>query len=218
MHSFLARPLCCAAALLCAGVAQAGEVYGAAGLPGVMLGYAHPVNSSLTLRADLATLGTHHKTSTEEGIAYKAKINTQRLGLFGDWFVTGGGFRLTGGLTLTDYKGVLDASGAGKTIQVGDGSYTLGVDDGLQMTIKFPDVMPYLGIGWGHQASEGSGWRFGVDLGVMIGKAKVRATPRGLLAEDAAKADVAKEVAQVQDGAGNVRVLPQLSVSVGYSF
>jgi hypothetical protein len=53
----------------------------------------------------------------------------------------------------------------------------------------------------------------------MIGKAKVTATARGALAnEPDIQANLDKEMAQVRDGVGKVRAIPQISVSVGYSF
>ena len=38
--------------------AQASEIYLKGGLPGVVLGYAHPLNSYFGLRLDAATIGT----------------------------------------------------------------------------------------------------------------------------------------------------------------
>ena len=52
--------------------AQAGEVYANVGLPGIGLGYAHPIDSRFTVRADFMTLGSRSKSTTEEGIATTA--------------------------------------------------------------------------------------------------------------------------------------------------
>ncbi len=210
--SLLALALCSASA-----TTHATEVYGAAGLPGLMVGLAHPLNEQFTLRADLAGAGHHTRDRVEEGISYQGQLKTGRFALFGDWFPMGGAFRVTAGLSSNHYRLSLDASGAGRTVQVGSGTYVLGPGDGLAMNIRFPSTTPYLGIGWGHQLGE-TGWRFHADMGAMIGQTRVSATPRGALAADAAKDDVAQETAELRDGVGKVKALPQLSLGVGYAF
>lgn len=202
--------------LLAATASQAGEVYVQAGLPGVGLGYAHPLSPSLGLRADFVTLGSHDKTQTESGIAYNGKIDTRRVGVYADWFVFSGSFRLTGGMTSNNYKLALDASGAGGTLTVGNTTYTTTAADGLNIQIEFPKTTPYLGLGFGHQMA--SGFRFSTDIGASIGRAKVTAVGRGQLAASASQSDIDAELADVREGVGKVRLLPQLSFSVGYSF
>lgn len=204
------------AALVAAGAAHGGEVYVQVGLPGYGLGYAHPVSPSLTLRADYVTLGTYDKNTTEEGIAYRGQLKTNRGALFADWYPFAGVFRFTAGFTSNQYKLALDASGTGSTINVGGTNYTLGSADGLNVELKFPSTTPYAGFGWGHQM--GSGLRFSLDVGASIGKAKLKVTPRGQLAQPAAQADVERESAELRAGVGKLRALPQISLAIGYSF
>ena len=54
------------------GSVHAGEVYLGLGLPGVGLGYAHPVSPRFTVRGDIFTLGSRSAPETEDGITYKA--------------------------------------------------------------------------------------------------------------------------------------------------
>lgn len=197
--------------------AHAGEVYANVGLPGIGLGYAHPIDSSFSVRGDFMTMGSRDKTTTENGVAYTGRYKLQRAAVFGDWFPFEGSFRLTGGLSSNNYKVTLDASGAGGTLTIGDRTYTTTAGDGLNVEIKFPSVTPYLGIGWGHQM--GNGWRVAADVGALIGKAKVTATARGALANEAdIQSNIDKELAELRDGVGKVRAIPQLTFSVGYSF
>ena len=197
--------------------AQAGEVYANVGLPGIGLGYAHPIDSRFTVRADFMTLGSRSKSTTEEGIRYDGRYKLQRLAVLGDWFPFGGSFRLTGGLSSNQYKVTLDATGENGSLTIGDRTYTTTAADGLKVEVKFPSVTPYLGIGWGHQSA--SGWRFGADIGALVGRAKVDATVRGALAsEPDIQANLDKELAELRDGVGKVRASPQLSVAIGYSF
>lgn len=197
--------------------ARAGEVYMNAGLPGIGIGYAHPLDSSFTVRADFMTMGSRSKSTTEEGINYEGRYKLHRLAVLADWFPFQGSFRLTGGLSSNQYKVSLDASGANGSLTIGDRTYTTTAADGLNVEVKFPSVTPYLGIGWGHQSA--SGWRFGADVGALIGRAKVSATVRGALASQPdIQSNLDKELAELRDGAGKVRAIPQISFTVGYSF
>jgi hypothetical protein len=201
-----------------AGAASAGEVYGTAGFVGYGLGYAHPISDSLGVRADYATTGSRTKRRTEEGITYDAKVEFSRANLLLDWFVMNGSFRASAGLTSANSKLVLDANGAGGTINVGGTNYTTTAADGLTATIKYPSTMPYLGIGWGHGGVNTKGWRFAADIGAAIGKPKVSVVTRGQLANPSAQADVDRETKELRDGVGAAKVLPQVMFSVGYSF
>lgn len=212
----LRRALPFALVAACAAPVHAGEVYLQIGLPGVGLGYAQPVSDWLGVRGDFVTLGSRSETTTEEGISYQAKLKANRGALFADLYPFAGGFRVTLGATSNQYKLNLDASGAGTTINVGGTNYVLGPADGLGVEVKFPSTTPYVGFGWGHQSA--SGLRFSLDLGASIGKAKVAVTPRGQLAQPAAQADVDRETAELRDGVGKVKALPQISFAIGYSF
>ncbi|WP_119153277.1 hypothetical protein [Caldimonas tepidiphila] len=197
--------------------AQAGEIYGNVGLPGVMLGYAQPLSSSLTVRADVATLGSHEKSGKEEGVDYTGKIKVQRTGVFADWFPFQGGFRLTGGMTFNDIKASLSARGDGSFQRIGDTDYRLDADDRFDVEISFPRTTPYLGIGYGHQLAKGLGFVF--DLGASLGKAKVSVSTSGDWDDSAeAQRDIERERQELSDGVGKIRVIPQISIGLNYRF
>lgn len=222
MLSFPARrrlaTACSLAALgLFAMPSQAGEIYTGIGIPGLGLGYAQPVSERFTLRGDIYTLGSRSKSTVEDGINYDGDYKLQRGALLADWFPFAGSFRFTGGATFNTYKITLDANGAGGSITIGDRTYTTTAADGLKVQIDFPKTTPYIGIGWGHQT--GSGLRFSADIGASIGRATVSATPRGqLAAQPDIQANIDKELAELRDGVGKVRAVPQLSIGLGYSF
>ena len=128
-----------------AGAAHAGEVYAGAGLPGLMLGYAQPIDERFTVRGDWATLGSRQKQTTQEGVNYDAKVGFNRLGLFADWFVSGG-FRFTGGVTFNNLKADLVARGDGVTqFTIGGQTFTSDPADRLNVKVSYPKVTPYLG-------------------------------------------------------------------------
>lgn len=199
------------------GAAHAGEVYGGIGVPGVMIGYAHPLSATTTVRADYASLGSRSETRSEEGINYNAKLKVNRLGVFADWFVTQSNFRLTGGLTSNQFKVDLSGGGSGSTITIGNTTYNLAAGDRFDVHIKFPSTTPYLGLGWGHQKAD-KGWGFNADVGASFGKAKVTTQLSGTLANTVSQADIDAETAQIREGVGKIRAVPQLSLGVSYRF
>jgi hypothetical protein len=211
-------PFVLAAALAGGAVpAQAGELYTGIGLPGLGLGYAHALSPSLSVRGDVFSLGSREGEETESGIRYRGKVSLHRAAVMLDWFPFAGSFRLSTGLTFNNQKIVLDASGAGGTLTIGDRTYTTTAADGLRVDIEVPKTTPYLGIGWGHQL--GQGWRFVGDIGAAIGRAKLSAVARGQLAQQPdIQSDIDKELAELRDGVGKVRVVPQVSIGFGYSF
>jgi hypothetical protein len=198
------------------GAAQAGEVYSNIGLPGVMFGYAQPVNSFFGVRADLATIGESKGQRLEDGINYEGKLRLDRAAFLMDWFPFEGRFRFTGGVTANQYKLDLLATGAGGSLTIGNTTYTTTANDRFTVAVKFPTSTPYLGFGWGHNA--GSRLRFSVDVGAMIGRAKVSYLLTGPVAQQVTQQDIDAELAELRDGVGKVRAVPQITFGAGWSF
>ena len=206
------------AALMMPGHAKAVEAYGSIGVPGVLVGGAHPISDRVTLRADIGGIGSFDGTRTEDGVNYEAQGKFNRLGLFADWFALGNGFRLTGGLTVNQMEIDLQGRPEGGTITIGDNTYAVSDGDRFDARVEFPRLTPYLGIGWGHQAAE-RGWGFHADLGVSIGRAKVSAQAYGALAtQPGIQDDINREKAELEDGVGKIRAIPQLTIGVSYRF
>jgi hypothetical protein len=202
------------------GAQAAGEGYVGVGIPGVIAGYALSVHDKVTVRADYATLGSRSKNGTEEGINYNGKVKVGRAGLFGDYFPMGGGFRLTGGVTFNQVKVDLNSSLiAGQTYTVGNASRVATGNEYFNVHVKFPEVTPFVGIGFGHKAKE-KGLGFAFDLGASIGKAKVTVDTnvQNLSSGAISQADIDAETAEIRDGVGKVKFLPQLSVALTYTY
>ena len=198
---------------------QAGEVYGGVGLPGVFVGYAHAPSDQLMVRADYATLGSLSKNGEEEGVEYRGHLKVARLGTFVDYFPWEGGFRLTGGLTFNQIRLKLDAQLAPGTLeQIGSGQVLAQPGDYFRVRVKVPEVTPYLGIGWGHGRATGAGWRLHADLGASIGKAKVRVSTNLVARGAVSQADIDEETRELREGVAKLRVVPQISLGVSYTF
>lgn len=205
-----------AALLVSVGSARAGELYLKGGAPGAILGWAQPLGPNFGLRIDAATLGSLSERRTEDGISYDARLKAERTALLADWFPFAGRFRFTGGITSSRYSLDLLASGAGGSITVGNTRYTTTSADQLSVKVKLPSSMPYLGLGWGHHAN--SGLRFSFDVGAALGKANLSYALSGPWTTRVSQADLDAELAELRDGVGKVRLVPQLSIGLGYSF
>ena len=204
-----------AALTLTAGV-HAQEVYTGIGTHGVMLGYAHPLSSDFTLRGDFGTFGTRNRNERDGGIDYDGKLTYNRVGLFGDWFAFGNGFRFTGGVTFNNMKLDLVAKGNGQPITIGNNTYPTDSTDRLNVKVEFPKTTPYLGIGYGHQLS--AGWGFVFDLGASIGKAKISETHSGNNFSQASQSDIDAELAEVHDDVGKIQAIPMIAIGFNYRF
>ena len=165
-----------------------------------------------TRMADVATLGSRTLNRTEEGVDYSVKLKAQRIGAFADWFVLGGGFRVSGGVTSNDYKLSMSAKST-TNISIGSNTYS---GTSLAVTVKFPSATPYLGIGYGHHGGKGLGFVW--DLGASIGKAKVTANAVGFPDNAQFNADLDRELEQLRSGVGKIRILPQASIALSYKF
>ena len=104
----------------------------------------------------------------------------------------------------------------GSTVNVGGTNYVATGNEYLNADVKIPKVTPYVGIGWGHHRRE-PGWGFLADLGVSIGKAKLD-VDTNLASYGVSQADIDREVEDLKDDVGKVRVVPQLSLGVSYRF
>lgn len=196
---------------------HAAGVYVGAGLPGVMVGVVHAYNPSFAVRADVATLGRHKVDGVEEGINYTGTARLQRVGLFADWFVAQGGWRLTAGVTSNKANVDLTALGNGQNLSIGSGSYPTTAADRLDVRITFPSTTPYLGFGYGHHTGD-KGFGFAFDVGASFGRAKVSIQTQGPNLSLVPQADIDRELAELRNGVAKVRALPQASVAVTYRF
>ncbi len=223
----LARPAACALAalgLFAARPAAAMEAYVATGFPYALVGLAQPINASFALRADFGTIAHHGYTGSTSDNDFKGNIDYNRTALLGDWFVAGGGFRLSGGATFNQAKATMTASAHNGRISIGGTQYdapsTLYY---VQSDLSFPKTAPYVGLGWGHHDAP-AGLSFNFDLGAAIGTAKatpLKASPAlasELAVNQQGAADLASENKDFQDTVRKFKAIPQLTFGVGYRF
>jgi hypothetical protein len=216
LATWASMPVFAAASLLLAPGVQAAELYLTAGVPGYGVGFAQPIGPLFGVRADFITLGDRSERRNEEGIDYDAKLKANRGALMLDLFPFAGSFRISAGATAAKYQLDLLATGAGGTLRIGNTTYTTTPNDRFAVQIKMPSSMPYLGFGWGHQSN--SGLRFSFDVGAAIGKAKLSYQLTGPTASQVSQQDIDAELAELRDGVGKIKAIPQITFGIGYSF
>jgi hypothetical protein len=213
-----------ALALLAARPAAAVEAYAATGFPYALVGLAQPVNASFALRADFGTIAHHGYSGSTSDNDFKGNIDYNRAALLGDWFVAGGGFRLSGGATFNQAKATMTASAHNGKISIGGTQYDAPSSlYYVQSELSFPKAAPYIGLGWGHHDAP-AGLSFNFDLGASIGTAKatpLKASPAlasELAVNQAGAADLASENRDFQDTVRKFKAIPQLTFGIGYRF
>lgn len=114
---------------------------------------------------------------------------------------------MTAGVISNQYQLDLVATGAGGSLTVGNTTCTITFiitsADPYKMQVKFPSSTPYLGFGWGHGMD--TGLRFSFDVRSKLGKALVGYQLSGPLAD-------------LHEGVGKVKAVPQITFGLGYSF
>ena len=97
---------------------------------------------------------------TVEGIDYDVSASTGGVGVLGDYYPTGGGLRVSGGL----FKSNIGSSGrATGTVDVGSGTYA-GVDLRTEVETE-RSIAPMVAVGYDGQI--GAGWGLSADLGAI---------------------------------------------------
>ena len=204
--------------------AAAAEAYVATGFPYALVGVAQPVGGLFALRADFGTIAHHAYSGSTSDNDFKGSLKYDRGALLGDWFVAGGGFRLSAGATFNQAKATMTASAHNGKISIGGTQYDAPSSlYYVTSDLSFPKAAPYLGLGWGHHDSA-PGLTFNFDLGASVGTAKatpLKASPAlasELALNQQGATDLAQENRDFQDTVHKFKALPQLTFGLGYRF
>lgn len=203
------------------GTAHAQEVFLEGGSLGVGIGAALNVTSWFGVHADFNAINFSHNF-TVGGNRYEDGVRLRQGGIYGNLFPwTSSGFRITAGLRFTDDEvsgNSVPTNGTytfkGKTSLAFPGEYATA-------TVKYPTVMPYLGVGYGLRPTA-KGFGLVVDVGVAYGLPRSSYTLSPALAQAAgptmSQAIAATGLQQLRDKASSYRWYPTLQIGVSYHF
>lgn len=218
--------------MLAMGSAHAVEIYGQGGTEGLGLGVGTGLNSiipsatsKIGLRAEVNAMPTFHHNFTAGNIDYSARAQFRSADGYVDLFpFTGSSFRLTGGVLVNDDKAEGDGMYQQGTITADGQTYNLA-GQSVHGRIRYPAVMPYFGLGFGHKTTTKGFSMFG-DIGVAFGRPHVdlsyntNAVTASLPADviSAANAQLDSERNDLQSKVDKYRFFPVIKVGVSYRF
>jgi len=196
---------------------MAQEVYIQGGTQGGGLGAALGLTSWAGVHADVNGFNYSHEFHAG-GNKFDGDLKVRHAGLYLDLFPFNSGFRVTGGAlfnrdrldgTIVPENGVYKINGTSVPASLFPGQ-TASVE------AKFPTVMPYLGLGWGHKpVSKGLG--FVADIGVAYGKPSVAFNTPALLSE-LIPTQLKAEEDSIRSSIQKVKFFPIVQIGISYRF
>jgi len=198
-----------------AAFAGANEIYAGFGTTGLGAGYGYGINDHFAVRGEYSGL-SYNTTYNNSGSQYKGSLHLQNVGVYGDWFPFGGVFRVTAGYVNTNNHFDGEADGGSNTVTINHVRYPLA-GESARITVKTPSNVPYLGIGWGHNAAKKG---FGVwgDIGLQFGNPKTHISLSPGLAAMVPPGDVAAEERSINSDVKVAGGYPVLAFGLSYGF
>jgi len=204
-------------ATLAMGVVHAQEVYVLGGTLGAGVGAAYPFNSWAGVHADVEGFGLSHSFNVS-GSEYDGHLSLKQGGLYLDLFpFSSSGFRVTGGALFNGDELTAHA------VPNADGNYKIGNDyvpaigAAPSATARFPSVMPYLGVGYGHKPVS-KGFGFMCDLGVAYGRPHVSYFVPAIYSQLTTQANIDQEQQNITNQVEKYRWYPVVQLGVTYRF
>lgn len=162
-----------------------------------------------------------------DNVDYNGELELENLVAILDWYPTGGGFRLSGGVAFNDNR-IIGTAPISQLVDLPPGVPPGLLDDlgVLRGEATVDEVVPYVGIGFGNAFSQDGRWRFRFDLGALItGEPDV--TLEALLdvpfpippeVQVLIDAFLAAEQAELEEEIGDFDLYPVLAFGVSYRF
>lgn len=155
-----------------------------------------------------------------DDIRYDGDAKLSNFNAFVNYHPFGNGFNISGGAYLGPKDADISATLAG-SVTVGDITYTAAEVGRLDATGTLNDFAPYAGIGYDSFISSKGNWSFNAKLGVMFsGAPEIEMTSvGGTLSNNAAfNAELAKELASLEDEVKEFKYYPILSLGIARKF
>ena len=195
---------------------SANELHIGVGTTGATIGYARALSHGVGLRVGFNAL-TYENTFDTDEATYDAELDMKTAAVYLDYFpFASSSFRLTAGAVSGDRNLNLEGRSRNGTITINGVDYPA---DGERVygKVSWPKTAPYLGIGFGHKASE-SGLSLTADLGVIHGNPTVTLDATPSLKQAAGQSNVDEERRKVQEEADKAKLYPVIRIGIGYSF
>jgi hypothetical protein len=188
------------------------------------LGFGLEANKLLFSHLGVRVGGNFFKASTtrtNSGITYDASVKLHGVSVLADFYPGGrGSFHLTGGIlsnpVTVSGDGVPTASGQ---FTINGTPYSSSTVGALSGSVKYPSILPYVGLGFGTPARKGSPLEFLFDIGAGIGEAKVALTATGAASNPQLASDLDAQAKQTQNDIDKyAKLWPVLGFGFAYRF
>ena len=197
---------------------MAQEVYLQGGTQGGGVGAALGLTSWAGIHADVDGFNLSHEFHAG-GNKFDGDLKVRDAGLYLDLFpFSSSGFRVTAGAlfnrdrldgTIVPENGAYKINGTSVPASLFPGQ-TASVE------ARFPTVMPYLGLGWGHKPVS-KGFGFVADIGVAYGKPSVDFNVTAGLSE-LIPAQLKAEEDSIRNSIQKVKIFPIVQIGISYRF
>jgi hypothetical protein len=207
------------------------------GLAGIGFDAATPlVPTRLNLRGGASFFSYNLNETTSDNLIVNGTLKLQNSGIMLDWFPFGGRFRLSGGATVYNNKGVTatlnEPNGSSFTLGndkyyasgpvTGSGVFKLGGNTGGRVSFGTGNLMPKKGrftfqseFGIEFVSAPTVALAFSGNVCTSAQGANC-ATPTNISSNAAVQADIASEQAKLQNDVNFVRYYPILSFGIGF--
>ena len=153
-------------------------------------------------------MGSLSDTFDADGSDIDGKITSNSVAIMADYKIGDAGFRVSGGFSVGGYE--MEGTATTLTLDGTDynGNFTAKVEQKRNVT-------PVLAVGYARDL--GSNWGFVAELGARITSLEVSTTGQDALsATERAQFDV--DLAQVNSDLSDIKLLPFITLGVGYRF
>ena len=181
----------------------------------IVIGYAHPIGSDFSLRADVAGSSTRVINKSIDNNQFNVVESNSSLGAYLDWFPQGGNFKLSLGINANRMQTRLQTV-QGTTANINGKTFNAGTEV-LDINYKFPLYTPYFGLGYQSEASD-DGWIVYGDLGLMFGRYDAHVRTSMIESNAVTAADVDKEVNILRANLFKGSYVPVGSIGIKYRY
>jgi hypothetical protein len=155
-----------------------------------------------------------------EDIDYEIGADLQSFTAFLDWHVFLDSFRVSAG-TLVNKNEVSLGARPFTAVEIGGITYAPDEVGLLKGSVKWDDIAPYFGIGWGNALDSSGRFGFTVDIGVAYTRAAdvdLYASNGTLSADPAFRAALARERRDIEKELGSFKYYPVLMAGLYFRF
>lgn len=193
------------------------NIYGGVGVFGLYnVGYGYSFHPKFSVRGEYSGGLKYEAQGSYQGVNAKAQLKYEATGLYADWHPFGGTFRLVGGVSFNDAKFQVNSVGSG-TATINNKSVNMN-GEYYNVTVKMPDAMPYLGLGWGHNPTSKKGLGMYFDFGFLIGKPEVKSQTSLVASGKATQADIDAQDAKIRESTDSIGAIPKVQIGINYRF